>query len=80
MIKLAYLGPEGTYSEEAALAHARFETQTREGLPRAVQAAAHPGASARLAKMIWIPSDQMGSRRTKGSVGQPGNRATPSSR
>ena len=56
MIRLAYLGPEGTYSEEAALAHARLAAHARTGLPRAVHAAGRPGDSARLVPFTSIPA------------------------
>lgn len=56
MIRLAYLGPEGTYSEEAALAHARLATRTREGRSRAGQATERPTDSARLGPLTSIPA------------------------
>ena len=51
---ITYLGPEGTYSEEAALAHARFATRAREGPPRAGEGTARPGASPRLVPFAGI--------------------------
>ena len=56
MTKLAYLGPEGTYSEEAALAHARFAAQTRKSPLRAEQATARPGDPVRLMPFPSIPA------------------------
>ena len=52
MITIAYLGPEGTYSEEAALAHTRFAKSP----PRAAEAVARSGESPHLVPFASIPA------------------------